>query len=76
MDAVFFSRIKKLVKVVIPTWKCEEVLDLILLTGFLVLRTFLSIYIAAINGKIVKAIIQRDFAEFVRRVKLKIYHRL
>lgn len=57
VDAIFFSRIKKLVRIVIPTWKSEEVLDLALLTVFLVLRTFLSIYIAAVNGKIVKAII-------------------
>ena len=68
MDAIFWSRIKKLVKIVIPTWKSEEVLDLALLTVFLVLRTFLSIYIAAVNGKIVKSIIQRDFGLFVRRV--------
>ena len=68
MDAIFFSRIKKLIKIVIPTWKSREVLDLILLTIFLVLRTFLSIYIAGVNGKIVKAIINRDFGEFVRKV--------
>ena len=55
-------------RIVIPTWKSEEVLDLALLTVFLVLRTFLSIYIAAVNGKIVKAIIERDFGMFVRRV--------
>ena len=70
MDAIFFSRIKKLVKIVIPTWKSEEVLDIALLTVFLVLRTFLSIYIAAVNGKIVKSIIQRDLGMFVRRVTL------
>ena len=56
-------------KVVIPTWKCTEVLDLTLLTVFLVLRTFLSIYLAAVNGKIVTAIIQRDLGLFVSRVK-------
>ena len=72
MDAIFFSRIKKLVRIVIPTWKCEEVLDLVLLTVFLVLRTFLSIYIAAVNGKIVKAIIQRDLNMFVKKVNLKL----
>lgn len=57
-----------LLKIVIPTWKCEEVMDLFLLTGFLVLRTFLSIYIAGVNGKIVKAIIERDLGLFVQRV--------
>ena len=45
-------------------------MDLFLLTVFLVLRTFLSIYIAGVNGKIVKAIIQRDLGLFVKRVKI------
>jgi ATP-binding cassette, subfamily D (ALD), member 3 len=44
------------------------VLDICLLTVFLVLRTFLSIYIAGVNGKIVKAIIERDRSLFIQRV--------
>lgn len=68
VDEVFFKRIKKLITIVIPTWKCQEVLDLVLLTVFLVLRTFLSIYLAGVNGKIVKAIIQRDLSLFIKRV--------
>ena len=72
MDEVFFMRIKKLVAIVIPTWKCQEVLDLVLLTVFLVLRTFLSIYLAGVNGKIVKAIIQRDMSLFIKRVHLNL----
>jgi hypothetical protein len=54
---MFFQRIKYLVSIVIPGWKCIEVLDLSLLTLFLVMRTFLSIYLAGVNGRIVKAII-------------------
>lgn len=73
MDAVFFQRIKKLIQVVIPTWKCQEVLDLCLLTVFLVLRTFLSIYLAGVNGKIVKAIIEKNFALFLQRVTRKLF---
>lgn len=68
VDAIFWSRIKILVQIVIPTWKCKEVLDICLLTVFLVLRTFLSIYLAGVNGKIVKAIIQRDSSLFIKRV--------
>lgn len=57
MDNVFFERIKHLIKIVIPRWNCVEVVDIVLLTIFLILRTFLSIYLAGVNGKIVKAII-------------------
>lgn len=70
MDAVFWSRIKKLVRIVIPGWRSKEVLDLVLLTVFLVMRTFLSIYLASVNGRIVKAIIERNLTLFVQRVLL------
>ena len=68
VDGIFLSRIRKLVNIVIPTWKCKEVLDLCLLTVFLVLRTFLSIYIAALNGTIVKSIIEGNKAVFIVKV--------
>jgi ATP-binding cassette subfamily D (ALD) protein 3 len=70
VDAIFFSRILKLLKIVIPSWRSVEVLDLALLTVFLVLRTFLTIYISTVNGKIVKAIIQKDLGLFIKRVML------
>jgi len=60
----------ELLKIVIPTWKCVEVLDISILTVFLVFRTFLSIYISSINGGIVKAIIAMDYKQFVSRVQL------
>lgn len=76
VDAIFFERIKKLVNIVIPTWKSQEVLDLVMLTMFLVLRTFLSIYLAGVNGKIVKAIIERDLTLFIRRVNFILFRLL
>lgn len=68
VDRLFWRRIKFLVKIVIPKWNCVEVLDLVLLTLFLVFRTFLSIYLADVNGMIVKAIIGMDFFKFINRV--------
>lgn len=68
VDKVFFERIKTLLKIVLPSFKCSAVLDLVLLTIFLVFRTYLSIYLAGANGRIVKAIIKLDFKLFVQRI--------
>lgn len=38
------------------------------MTVFLILRTFLSIYIAGLNGKIVKSIIEKSKGIFIQRV--------
>lgn len=68
VDMIFFKRILGLLKIVVPSWKSKEVLDLSLLTILLVARTFLSIYISSINGRIVKAIVELNFQLFIRRV--------
>lgn len=43
-------------------------LDLLILTLFLLARTFLSIHISTVNGGIVNAIVSRDLPQFVQRV--------
>eukprot|EP01017_Pseudomicrothorax_dubius_P039005 TRINITY_DN592_c0_g3_i6.p1 TRINITY_DN592_c0_g3~~TRINITY_DN592_c0_g3_i6.p1 ORF type:complete len:662 (-),score=198.19 TRINITY_DN592_c0_g3_i6:121-2106(-) len=68
IDSVFFKRLQHLLKIVIPSWKTPEVLDIASLTLFLIVRTFLSIYISAINGRIVNSIVKLDFSLFLKRV--------
>jgi ATP-binding cassette subfamily D (ALD) protein 3 len=68
VDKQFFTRIMRLVRIVIPTWKSREVLNLSGLTLALVLRTFLSIYLASINGAVVKAIVNINFKDFIQSV--------
>lgn len=69
VDMLFFKRIWKLIKIVIPKWNSKETLNLLTLTVFLVIRTFLSIHIANVNGKIVKAIININYEDFVKKVQ-------
>ena len=57
-----------MIKIVIPKIKSQEVSDIVVMTIFLVLRTFLSIYIANVQGRIVKGIIDRDVKEFLSKV--------
>jgi ATP-binding cassette, subfamily D (ALD), member 3 len=61
------------VKIVIPSWHCPEVADLLLLTVFLVVRTFLSVYLATVNGRIVQAIIEQNLSLFIKRVISRVY---
>ena len=66
VDGLFFSRLWELVKIVIPSWKTQEVGYLIGLTVFLYLRTYLSIYLATVKGRIVKGIIKLDLNLFLK----------
>ena len=68
VDRVFWERIKKLLKIAIPSWKTKEVLYIIVLSCLLVVRTYLSIWLADVNGQIVKSIVRLNFQMFMRRV--------
>eukprot|EP00331_Platyophrya_macrostoma_P019599 CAMPEP_0176473224 /NCGR_PEP_ID=MMETSP0127-20121128/42179_1 /TAXON_ID=938130 /ORGANISM="Platyophrya macrostoma, Strain WH" /LENGTH=657 /DNA_ID=CAMNT_0017868179 /DNA_START=25 /DNA_END=1995 /DNA_ORIENTATION=+ len=68
VDSVFLKRILTLIRIVVPSWKSKEVFNLGLLTVLLVVRTFLSIYISSINGRIVKSIVKRNLPLFIRRI--------
>ena len=54
--------------IVIPSWKSKEMGYITVLTSLLFIRTFLSIYIASVNGSIVKAIVKVNFGVFVRKI--------
>jgi hypothetical protein len=61
IDAAFWKNVKKLIKIVIPNYTCKEFKYLVILTLLLVLRTAMSIWLADINGKVVKAIVEKNF---------------
>ena len=52
----------------VPSYKTKEAFYLVILTGLLVMRTYLSIWLADVNGQVVKAIVNRNFSEFLKRV--------
>jgi len=68
VDHIFYERIVKLIKIVIPRSTCKEVIYLVTLTALLVLRTIMSIWLAEVNGEIVKSIVGRDLTEFIKRI--------
>jgi len=60
----FYRELRKLVKIVIPSVYSKEMLILFLHTLSLILRTFLSIRVASLDGAIVKSIVDRSPREF------------
>ena len=68
VDAAFYAKIRNLIKVVVPSWNCKESKYLLLLTLMLALRTQMSIWLAEVNGKVVKAIVERNFKKFVYHI--------
>lgn len=68
VDSLFISRIKELAKIAVPNWHCKETKYLAVLTVLLVLRTQMSIWLADVNGKVVKAIVDKNFKKFCYRV--------
>lgn len=65
VDRQFFAHLKTLIAIVIPRLLCKESAILFLHTLSLISRTFLSIYVAKLDGKIVKTIVKRDVRKFI-----------
>ena len=66
VDAVFFERLTRLLHIVLPTNKRK----LILHSLFLVFRTILSLYVAALDGQIVSALVRGEGRTFIKRILL------
>ena len=65
VDTKFLNRLIQLLRVTIGK---REIYVLIFLTIALVGRTFLSIYLTSLNARIVKAMMQGKFSQFLKRV--------
>lgn len=50
-DPLFYARLKRLVRIVIPSLRSREAAMLALHSAFLVLRTGLSLYVADLDGR-------------------------
>lgn len=66
VDKIFLNQLLKLIKISIPSVFTKEFGLLTLHTSSLVARTFLSIYIAYLDGRLVKSIVDRKPYVFLR----------
>ncbi|GAA5979026.1 hypothetical protein JCM11641_004947 [Rhodosporidiobolus odoratus] len=68
VDALFFQRLSRLLRIVLPSFRSKEVSLLLLHSCFLVLRTLLSLYVAALDGSIVSALVRAQPKQFLLRI--------
>lgn len=64
IDTTFAIQLIKLIRIMVPGLRTVEVLLLVLHTMALVSRTFLSIFVANLEGQVVKYTVRRDVANF------------
>lgn len=65
MDSLFWKRVLKLIEKVVPSFTSIESQYILILSVLLVLRTMMSIWLADVNGRIVKAIVEKNWSLFV-----------
>jgi hypothetical protein len=51
VDAIFFQRLKNILRIVIPGLHSKEALLLLMHSSLLILRTAISLYVAALDGR-------------------------
>lgn len=65
LNLEFLFKLKRLIHIMIPRLWSREIGLLTVHTTCLISRTFLSIYVAAVEGAIVKFIVKRDLRQFI-----------
>ncbi|GAA5988228.1 hypothetical protein JCM10908_002122 [Rhodotorula pacifica] len=68
VDAVFWQRLSRLLRIVLPSYRSKEASLLLLHSFFLVARTALSLYIASLDGAIVSALVRAQPRVFFLRI--------
>ena len=66
----FYAQLRRLLKIMIPGFWTKEFGILVLHTLSLISRTFLSIYVATLDGKITKTIVKKDVTRFIMMLSL------
>ncbi|KAI0065247.1 hypothetical protein BV25DRAFT_1851548 [Artomyces pyxidatus] len=70
VDRVFFNQLLALLRIAFPSYRSKEVAIVFVHSVFLVLRTVLSVGVAKLDGKIVRALVSADGKGFLRGLGL------
>lgn len=66
VDANFYKQLKFILKICVPSWKSWTVGILIMHTIFLVLRTYITVVVARIDGMLVKELVAGQGNKFLK----------
>ncbi len=68
LDRAFFRSLLGLLRIVVPGWRSKEARLLVSHSVFLVVRTLLSLQIAAMDGALVKSLVRGEGRQFLKRI--------
>ncbi|KAJ3900827.1 ABC transporter transmembrane region 2-domain-containing protein [Lentinula edodes] len=68
VDALFYQRLRHILRIVIPGIRSKEALMLIMHSSLLIARTAISLYVAALDGKIVASLVRAKPLEFAYNI--------
>ncbi|KAG7450156.1 adrenoleukodystrophy protein [Guyanagaster necrorhizus] len=64
VDSVFYRRLGAILRIVVPSIRSKEALLLVTHSSLLVLRTAISLYVAALDGRIVASLVRAQPLQF------------
>ncbi|KAJ3718391.1 ABC transporter transmembrane region 2-domain-containing protein [Lentinula raphanica] len=68
VDALFYQRLRHILRIVIPGIRSKEALMLVMHSSLLIARTAISLYVAALDGKIVASLVRAKSGEFALNI--------
>ncbi|KAJ4476647.1 adrenoleukodystrophy protein [Lentinula aciculospora] len=68
VDALFYQRLRHILRIVIPNIRSKEALMLVMHSTLLISRTAISLYVAALDGKIVASLVRAKPLDFALNI--------
>ncbi|KAG2149691.1 ABC transporter transmembrane region 2-domain-containing protein [Suillus cothurnatus] len=68
VDAIFYQRLGIILRIVIPNMHSKEALLLFMHSSLLIFRTAISLYVAALDGKIVASLVRGQSLQFLLNI--------
>ncbi|RPD58345.1 hypothetical protein L227DRAFT_654736 [Lentinus tigrinus ALCF2SS1-6] len=68
VDALFYQRLSRILRIVIPSLRSKEAMLLCMHSSLLIFRTVISLYVAALDGKIVASLVRAQPVPFLLNI--------